>query len=34
MGLAHEFADVTTAFSPAEMAEARSIVAERGLGVR
>ena len=34
MGKAHEFADVTTAFSPAEMTEARSLVAERGLAVR
>jgi pyruvate formate lyase activating enzyme len=34
MGLAHEFADVTTAFSPSEMSAFRSPFAERGLSVR
>jgi pyruvate formate lyase activating enzyme len=34
MGLEHEFAAVTTAYSPAEMTAFRSLVAERGLAVR
>ena len=34
MGMPHEFADVTTAYSPAEMAEFESLFAERGLAVR
>ena len=34
MGMAHEFADVTTAFSPDEMTAFRSVFAERGLAVR
>jgi pyruvate formate lyase activating enzyme len=34
MGMAHEFADVNTAFSPAEMTAFRSLFAERGLAVR
>jgi pyruvate formate lyase activating enzyme len=34
MGMAHEFADVTTAFSPADMSAFRSLFAERGLAVR
>jgi pyruvate formate lyase activating enzyme len=34
MGMAHEFADVTTAFSPTEMTAFRSLFAERGLAVR
>lgn len=34
MGMPHEFADVTAAFSPAEMSAFRSLFAERGLTVR
>jgi len=34
MGLAHEFADVTTSYSPAEMRAFRSLFADRGLAVR
>ena len=34
MGLPHEFADVTTSYSPAEMHAFRSLFAERGLAVR
>lgn len=34
MGKPHEFADVTTAFSPAEMSTFRSVFAKRGLVVR
>jgi pyruvate formate lyase activating enzyme len=34
MGMAHEFADVTRAFSPVEMHAFRSLFAERGLTVR
>ena len=34
MGMAHEFADVTRGYSPAEMAEFQSLFAERGLAVR
>ena len=34
MGMKHEFADVTTAFSPAEMSAFRLLFAERGLQVR
>jgi pyruvate formate lyase activating enzyme len=34
MGIAHEFADVTKAYSPAEMTEFQSLFAERGLAVR
>jgi pyruvate formate lyase activating enzyme len=34
MGIAHEFADVSTAFSPAEMAEFRAVFAGRGIAVR
>ncbi len=34
IGISYEFADVTSAFSPAEMVTYRSIVAERGLTVR
>ena len=34
MRMAHEFADVTTAFSPAEMTAFRSLFAERGIVVR
>jgi pyruvate formate lyase activating enzyme len=34
MGIAHEFADATKAYSPAEMAEFESLFAERGLAVR
>lgn len=34
MGMAHEFADVSTAFSPAEMSAFRSVFAERGIAVR
>jgi pyruvate formate lyase activating enzyme len=34
MGMAHEFADVTKAYSPAEMTEFHSLFAERGLAVR
>jgi len=34
MGMAHEFADVSRAYSPAEMSEFQSLFAERGLAVR
>jgi len=34
MGLPHEFADVSTSYSPAEMHAFRSLFAERGLAVR
>ena len=34
MGMAHEFADDTKAYSPAEMTEFHSLFAERGLAVR
>ena len=34
MGMPHEFADVTTSYSPAEMHAFRSLFAERGLAVR
>lgn len=34
MGMAHEFADVTTAFSPADMSAFRSLFADRDLVVR
>lgn len=34
MGIAHEFADVSTAFSPAEMSAFRSVFAARGIAVR
>jgi pyruvate formate lyase activating enzyme len=34
MGIEHEFADVTTTFSPTEMTAFRSLFAERGLAVR
>jgi pyruvate formate lyase activating enzyme len=34
MGMPHEFADVTTSYSPAELNAFRSLFAERGLAVR
>jgi len=34
MGMDHEFADITTAYSPAEMSAFRSLFAERGIAVR
>jgi pyruvate formate lyase activating enzyme len=34
MGMTHEFADVSTAFSPAEMSAFRAVVADRGVAVR
>ncbi len=34
MGMAHEFADVATSYSPAEMAQFQLLFAERGLAVR